>query len=377
MGARDYIKAFQIQAGNAELFAYIVGGLLAVVLLVILIRILKVYILKYKSEKLDRERFYLICKKRRLSPEQIDFLEEIIQRYQLRRRIVLVRNIQVFDKYMAREVARFRDMETKQKEHFKTFVFELRKKLGFAHFEHLEELTSTRQIKEAIRAKVTIEIANLEKNFEGTITKVDEEEVVVTVPDQFIREEPIRINQNVTLTMTHTDDAEYNFKSVVYKIIPGPPGYIAIEHSHVYTRSQKRKYPRLNVKIPFRYFVLNHFQEKEFRERRIVTIHPETLFQEETIHNISGGGCYFNSRTEYNVGNLIWLAFYLDEVGMELKDIVGHVERVTDLDTAEYRIILHFSRIADANRDKIVRYIYNKKIEQKELAKELKKVKIV
>lgn len=369
MGGRDHLSAFKVQGGDSNLFVIIVGGLIAIVLLIILYRVLKSYYIKFSTARQERERFNRVCAKRRLTGAEIDFLQELIQKYQLSRPVVLVRNIQVFDKYMAREVARYRNKETQQKERFKIFVFELRRKLGFANFENLEELTSTRQIQEGLRTKVTVEIASLEKIFDGKIAKVDEEEIMITVPEHFMSEEPLRANQSVSFTVTHLEDAEYTFKSVIYRVIPGPPGYIAAEHSRTFTRAQKRKYPRLNCEIPFRYFILNRLQEKEFNERRIVQVTSTTLYQEDTILNISGGGCYFHTTAEFEVGNLMWLAFQIDNSGTELKDIVGHVERITDIENGEYRIVLHFSKIMDAHRDKIVRYIHAKKTEEKETPK--------
>lgn len=373
MGAGGNIGAFKIGSGNTSLFLYILIAAVAIALIIVIYKQIKIRYQRYKAAQEDNERFLRVCRKRKLSRQEVEFIQEIAQKYNLKRLLLLVRNIRVFDRYMAREVSLYRDEESKKKERFKVFVFELRKKLGFANFESMEELTSSRPLQEGTRVKTTIEIANMQKNFEGKITTVDEEGITLSVPDHFMKEEPIRAGQNVSLVVTHHEDAEYDFKTQVYKVILGPPGFIALEHSRSFTRNQKRKYPRLNVEIPFQYFLLDRLQEKEFRERRTVTITPETRMLEGSILNISGGGCFFNSGIEYEPGNLIWMSFYLDESGEELKDLVGHVERLIDLEDNQHRIIMHFAKIMDKYRDKIIRYVYAKKTAEKEAKKAVAK----
>ncbi len=367
MGAGGNISAFKLTSGNTALFLYIAIGVLVLALTIVIIRLLLKNYRQYKARKEEEERFLRICRKRKLTSQEQEFLESVAQQYQIKRPLALVRSLRIFDKYMALEVTKYREEDTKKRERFKTFVFQIRKKLGFANFDHLEELVSSRGIKKGTRANVTITIANMEKNFEGKVTENDEEGLLVSVPDHFIREEPIRANQAVVLNVTHSDDAVYDFNTIVYKIILGPPGFIGLEHSRTFSRSQRRRFPRIACTIPFRYFPLNHFQVKEFHERRTVTVDKDQHLMEGELLNISGGGAFFHSPVDYEPGTLMWMAFSLGEADEELRDIVGHVERIIDMEKQDaFRIILHFTKIKDNQRDKIVRHVFAKQNELKE-----------
>ena len=252
MGAGDNIKAFKMTGGNTELFIYLVAGVLFVAFFIIAFKLILKYYRQHKIRKEEEERFLRICRKRKLTSQEQEFLETVAGEHQIKRPLALVRSLRIFDKYMAIEVAKYRNEDTKKKERFKTFVFQIRKKLGFANFDNLEELVSSRGIKKGSRANITITIANMQKNFEGKITENDEEGLVVSVPEHFISEEPIRANQSVILNVTHHEDAVYDFTTIVQKVILGPPGYITLEHSRTFSRSQRRKYPRIGCKIPFK-----------------------------------------------------------------------------------------------------------------------------
>ena len=373
MGAGGNISAFKIGGGNTAIFLYIFIGVIALALAIIVIRMLLKSYRQFKIRKEEEERFSRICRRRKLTPQEQEFLENVAQQYQIKRPLALVRSLRIFDKYMAMEVTKYRDEETKKKERFKTFVFQIRKKLGFANFDHLEELVSSRGIKKGARANMTIIIGNMEKNFDGKVTEIDEEGILVSVPEHFMTEEPIRQNQNVSIKVTHHDDAMYEFKSLVYKIILGPPGFIGLDHSRTFTRAQRRKFPRTDCHEPFKFFPLNHFQMKEFHERRMVTVSNDQHMMEGELLNISGGGCYFNSPVDYEPGSLMWMAVTLTETDEELLDIVGHVERIIDLKEDDmFRVILHFAKIRDIQRDKIVRYVFNKKNKEKAALKTAK-----
>lgn len=359
MGARA--QSFRIGEGDTSIIFLILGVIVVAVLLWGLKYLYTNVYLVRKKEKQEWARFYQVCRRRKLTKSEVEFLTTVARKYRLQRPVYIVRFLETFDKLVYREIQTYRHKETKQREQFTIFVFNIRKKLGFANFDKLEELTSSRHIREGQVAQVSVQIANLDKSFEGLVAKVDEEGVVVKCPDFFLKEEPVREGQTVEFRVTHHNDAEYVFRSVVYKIMLGPPGYLFFDHTHSFTRIQKRKYPRLDIQIPFQYFRLTHMQKKEFMERRTVTVTSDVQFEEATMANLSAGGIAFVTEALFDVENLVGLAFSLRDDMPEFHDIVARVERITELDDGQKRVVLRYVKIQDRLRDLVNRFVFEQK----------------
>ena len=109
MGAGDNISAFKITGGNSTLFIYIVAGVLLLALSIVIFKFLVKQYRQYKIRKEEEERFFRICRKRKLTAQEQEFLETVAAEYQIKRPLALVRSLRIFDKYMAIEVAKYRD----------------------------------------------------------------------------------------------------------------------------------------------------------------------------------------------------------------------------------------------------------------------------
>ena len=224
--------------------------------------------------------------------------------------------------------------------------------------------------------KTTVTISNANKNFESKVVKVDEEGVVLTVPDPVMSKEPLSETQQVELNFILEEDAEYIFNSEIYKVIPGPPGYIYIDHSRDFSRIQKRKYERIDVEIPFKYYFLNPTQTEEFLERRKFALAKEINYDVGVIKNLSGGGMYFNDDKDLDVGTLIAISFKTHDQAEEMKNIIGRVERILDNDDNTFRIIISFVKTKESHRNQIVHYVFERKNAlKKEKIQKLKKKK--
>jgi len=359
MGAR--LKNFEIGMGNVTFIYYVLGAILFFIIIYLIYILIKNTIVKQSKIRKEWNKFYNVCERKRLTSAEITFLEELVKKYKIIRPIYIVRHLETFNRYIFREVYNYRREETRKRENFNIFITNLRKKLGFADFRFLEELTSTREIPEGITIKTTVTIANVNKNFESKVVKVDEEGVVLTVPDHVISKEPLSETQQVELNFKLEEDAEYIFNSVIYKIIPGPPGYIRIDHSRDFSRIQKRKYERIDVEIPFKYFFLNPTQTKEFLERRKFILTKEINYNMGVIKNLSGGGMYYNDDKDLSIGTLIAISFKIHDQVEEIKNIIGRVERILDNDDDTFRIIIRFVKTKEPYRNQIVHYVFERK----------------
>ena len=359
MGAK--LKGFQIEKGSPGFIIYVVIGLVAIIVIYLLYVIFKATIVKQGKIRKEWKRFYDIADRRRLTSPEIEFLKEVIKKYQIPRPVLIVRQMEVFNRYIFREMQERRGHESRTKENFKAFIGTLRKKLGFANFELLDELSSSRELREGVIVNTMVMIANIEKKFESKIAKVDEEGVILTVPDPVMAEEPLRENLPTEINVTIPEDAEYTFNSTIYKVIPGPPGYICIDHTRNFSRTQKRKYDRIDVDMAFKYFFLNDEQRQDFITRRKFVLEREIKYEAAVIKNLSGGGMYFDSEKDLEVGTIIAISFQISKDSDELKNIVGSVVRVLDNDDDTFRIFIHFVKIREPFRNQIIHYVHERK----------------
>ena len=374
MGAR--LKNFEIGVGNAAFIYYIFGVILFFIIIYLIYILIKNTIVKQSKIKKEWKKFHNVCERKRLTSAEITFLEELVKKYKITRPIYIVRHLETFNRYIFREVCNYRREEIRKRENFNTFIANLRKKLGFADFRFLEELTSTREIPEGIIVKTTVTISNANKNFESKVVKVDEEGVVLTVPDPVMSKEPLSETQQVELNFILEEDAEYIFNSAIYKVTPGPPGYIHIDHSRDFSRIQKRKYERIDVEIPFKYFFLNPTQTEEFLERRKFVLTKDINYDAGVIKNLSGGGMYYNDDKDLDIGTLIAISFKTHDQAEEMKNIIGRVERILDNDDNTFRIIIRFVKTREPHRNQIVHYVFERKNAlKKEKMQKLKKKK--
>jgi len=358
-------KYFKIGLGDASFLTYVIAAVVFLVIIYLLYLLFKITVVRHSKIRKEWKKFHNICEQKNLSSQEISFLEELIKNYKIPRPIYAVRSLEVFNRYIFREVLNHRGAETRKKENFLLFVTNLRKKLGFANFEFLDELTSSREIPEGTYTKTVVTIANIKKNFESKVVKVDEEGVTLSVPDHIMKEEPLRENLPVEFRFKLENDAEYKFNSKTYKIILGPPGYICIDHSRNFDRIQKRRYERIDTETPFKYFFLNPTQTKEFQETRKFALTKEIKHESGVIKNISGGGMYFDSDKDLEIGTLIAISFKLKEDAEEIKNIIGNVERIIDNEDDTYRIIIKFVKVKEPFRNQIIHYVYEKKIAMK------------
>ena len=377
MGAK--LEGFQVGAGNVIYFIYGLAGIFALVIIYLIFLLIKNTIVKQNKIRKEWKKFSKVCEQKRLNATEIDFLKELVKKYKIPRPVFIVRHLSVFNRYIFREVGLYRGAETRSRENFTSFVSNLRKKLGFADFRFLEELSSTREIPVGVITKTTVTIANVQKNFESKVDKVDEEGVVLTVPDHIMNEEPIREQHPVEINFTLEDDAEYIFNSAVYKVIPGPPGYICINHSRNFSRLQKKKYDRIDAEVPFKYFFLDPDQTHDFIERNKFALTKDINYETNVLKNISAGGMYFDNDKDLEISTLIAITLKFSENEDELKNIVGRVERIVDNDDDSYRIYIKFVKILEANRNKVIHFVFEKKnaLKKEKLMKLKKKTKAV
>ena len=135
----------------------------------------------------------------------------------------------------------------------------------------------------------------------------------------------------------------------------------------------------MSVEIPFEYFYPDRKQEKEFRERRWITVSKDVIFQKDTMLNIGSGSMIFETEDSNDPETLLWMRFSIPGEKEIFKDIVGQILRCTQMENEKYQNIVRFVRIREKLRENIQRWIFNTKLQRKEERKKkaaLKRKKI-
>lgn len=168
-----------------------------------------------------------------------------------------------------------------------------------------------------------------------------------------VRGEIIPIKAGKDVTISYLDNiALYTFDTKVLAVNLKPIPTITLDKPRNVRRVQRRNFVRIDSKIPITYRKLQEDLKKA----------PEVY--EGTTIDISGGGIMFSTTIKPNLNDLL-------EINLELPDqikiiAVGKVVRVFDkrIDKKTiYSVGVEFTIIEEADRDKIIRYIFNQQRE--------------
>ena len=98
MGAN--FKSFKIGMGDTSVVIYIIFGIIALVVIYLLFLLVKVTVVKQGKIRKEWKRFYDVCDRKRLNSHEIDFLKELVKKYNIARPIYIVRHLETFNRYI-------------------------------------------------------------------------------------------------------------------------------------------------------------------------------------------------------------------------------------------------------------------------------------
>ncbi len=134
---------------------------------------------------------------------------------------------------------------------------------------------------------------------------------------------------------------------------------------------QRREYYRYSCSLAMNTRVLEEEEIKAFEEKQDMIL-PELPLKQGVILDISGGGLRFIATQPYEKGSMIYCTYSLKE-GASIKEynLVGEVLDMSEVPAKPgvYQHRVQFKNIRDAERDEIIRYIFD--AERKQRKKEL------
>lgn len=163
----------------------------------------------------------------------------------------------------------------------------------------------------------------------------------------FVNEPLVPINPTMPLQgRVVVESLPYVFVSSLFKesYLPEPTWFIAVPH--LFTPIQQREYVRILVNLPVSAWLIN----------------PSGMPENLMINEISGGGLRLVAQQPYTIGTILNLRFNLPDTMIE---VVGRVVRSIKPNPQKdiFWIGLMFSDITEQQRNKIVRYIFQKQME--------------
>lgn len=192
--------------------------------------------------------------------------------------------------------------------------------------------------------------AKLENEHRSRISEIEEQSLLVEIPMRGGRMSRLRLGEELSVHHMTEDGVKYYFTSHVlgYHDDSIPLMRISKPLPEEISKIQRRHYLRVPAKV------------------EIAVLAPKFHFTAITS-DLSGGGLSFTSPNEHDlhmnqeVDGWILLAFKSGSI--DHVQFSGEVLRVKEPGTGLNTVSVHFSQIADAERQKVIRYCFERQLD--------------
>jgi len=230
-------------------------------------------------------------------------------------------------------------------------LLRLRKKMGYAILSPEQPVVSTRNL--SIGQKVSVFVPEHKNDsFSATVTHVGEFWFTVRLLEDFMGIVSMGGMEKI-LAFLRQGDAAYSVTAKVKEFLP--TGEINFFHSIKLSRNQHRQYMRLDINLALKYRLLNRGAGNEEK--------PSNELYSAHTADISGGGVCLVAKEPLRVGDTIQLSIYIP--GCAVSDVKSKILKVIAVESrtggaAQYRHLVQFVSIEPQQREKIVKYIFDK-----------------
>lgn len=266
-------------------------------------------------------------------------------------------------------------------------IASVRHRLALDHLPHGQFLHSTRGLlpNQEIKVKASM---GAEKEFDSVVVAVTEKEVTITAPR--VGEDIYHLDPGaeIEIAFVRQSDAIYRFRTRVLRTFFGRAPLVTVAHSVEMERVQLRRYYRIDVNMPISFALLNREEiERGGPENEDEAIAAARIGAKERDHgvlkNISGGGALVESGAELGRGDFV--NFDIDLWSGRAENLTGEIVSVnappSPPDTGQASgaqtdrrrkttVHLTFVGMSDKTRDKVVKYVFRKQLEEIREARE-------
>jgi len=317
-----------------------------------------------------------------LAEAEIDFLKRFVKYQPEENPVAIVNSPAEYDACVEHELSWLARRKASESEIDETLdlISIIRRKLALDNLPQGQFLHSTRGLLPNQEIKVKAAGMGVEKEFDSVIVAVTEKEITITAPR--LKEDVYHLDPGagVGVSLVRRNDAIYNFESRVLRTFVGRTPLVTISHTNDLERIQLRRYYRVEVEAPVAFALLERHEISRDAVSRDEAIAAAILGARTTgrgtLKNISGGGALLESRSVLSVGD--FLNFDLDLWGGAKENITGEVVSIVsppETEGAEARrrrttVHLTFVGMNDRLRDRIVKYVFRRQLDDIRKARE-------
>jgi hypothetical protein len=312
--------------------------------LVLLVACLVVWEIK-KAESLDRkksdvgwQRFFAIAQEKRMVPEQIKLLKDILSFSDSPNVAAVFSSLLVFEN--AIEAYFEQKLATLDQNTFED-IRNLREKLGYLRLPEETPYLSTRHLQAGQSILVIDE--NTGNRFAANIRDVNEKWIEI---DNSVSK--AKVGDPISFSHTRMGDGEYTIFSKIERVTAQS---LVVEHTRSLVRKQLRNWVRIEISQPLEVIVKSTKNTELTNGSKVIG----------KIKDLSGGGLSLAIPYQLNQGDQVICSFHLAKVPM--KSIQGKIIRVVPKPSKSDQLYTHSMEFVDLetqDREKVVRYVFDR-----------------
>jgi c-di-GMP-binding flagellar brake protein YcgR len=203
-----------------------------------------------------------------------------------------------------------------------------------------------------VNQPVDIELPKISKNtYRSRVVGIYKNQITLAAP--IIKGEVVSMSPGATVIVSYSDQiAIYSFESHVISLNRLTPATVTLGEPYDFKRTQRRNFVRLEVNLDIAFTPT----DEDFR--------PVGGTCSGTTLDLSGGGTKFVCNTMLKYGDILDATVYLS--GNDSVKAMGRVTRFVETPAnlkQKYSVGLEFTVIEEVERDKIIKFIFNRQIE--------------
>jgi c-di-GMP-binding flagellar brake protein YcgR len=213
----------------------------------------------------------------------------------------------------------------------------------------------------AVGTKIMVShVRHADKEYDSYVDNIDSEGMYIAIPSK--KGEPMKISKSMSiLVYAYLSIGKLSFQTVVNGVSSKTGYVLTLALPERYEISQSRQYFRVPT-----FFDIKIYQGPMSSLKALSINDPEPVFERAVVDNISGGGCRI-------VTNL--LIHQRDTVVLDFENSV--VENVPLVEAAAIKVTipeklrrfvnLRFENIEETHRTQIIRYVFRRELELRQL----------
>jgi len=353
---REILRKFRISNADPKIIQFLLIVLLIIILFVLFRYVLLVYLRKKRKEQKNWQLFYLKCKKQKLTHREVLFLERLIKRFKVKKPLLLLNSVHYFNKFVIRIGIILKEKKRKGKVTLNR-IRNIKKKLGLQEVAQNDRIYSSLEFEKGEIVEFSTQDDTTEQSYNLEIVGINPKWLVLNLPLENAITGKLRPGNRVKIIYKREDDAEYILETTVYKKFKGKVSHIFLNHSTEIERIDLRKYARIDITLPVKYYFLSPEEEIFYRSKGEFQKNWDFSFKEGVMNNLSAGGFSFHISEKISSYSIVLVDFHI--IGVSEYNLFGEVLVIKELENNLYEVLVEFLNISDEQREQLIHFIFD------------------